>query len=152
MHPALKHALHHWTMSLHASISLNSGFRSMPLPDEIAVRLPPPPSLSLQKGGRSTGGRAGEALAYLEGRVTSTRSPCGRCGGLPASVRLPPPSASVSHSTYMQGCVHAFLVQSCLCAECCDKHVVWCVIGPPSGWHIRRVQLSLDPRDFNYHP
>ena len=46
MHPALRHALHHWTMSLHASISLNSGFRSMPLPDEIAVRLPPP-SLSL---------------------------------------------------------------------------------------------------------
>ena len=32
MHLALRHALHHWTMSLHASISLNSGFRSMPLP------------------------------------------------------------------------------------------------------------------------
>ena len=90
MHPALRHALHHWTMSLHASISLNSGFRSMPLPDEIAVR-PPPPLPQPPERGRSTGGRAGGALAYLEGRVTSTRSPCGRCGGLPASVRLPPP-------------------------------------------------------------
>ena len=47
MHPALRHALHHRIMSLHAPISLNSGFRSMPLPDEIAVRLPPPPPLSL---------------------------------------------------------------------------------------------------------
>ena len=58
-------ALHHWTMSLHATISLNSGFRSMPLPDEIAVR-------------------------------------------------LPPPSASVTHCTYMQGCVYTFEVQACL--------------------------------------
>ena len=34
MHPALRHALHHWTTSLHASFSLiNSGFRSMPLPN-----------------------------------------------------------------------------------------------------------------------
>ena len=56
MHPALRHALHHWTMSLHASISINSGFRSMPLPDEIAVRLPPPPPSASRKRGDGTGG------------------------------------------------------------------------------------------------
>ena len=56
MHPALRHALHHWTMSLHASISLNSGFRSMPLPDEIAVRVPPPLPQPVEKGEKVRGG------------------------------------------------------------------------------------------------
>ena len=59
--------------------------------------------------------RLQEGSIWVENRVAPTRCPCGRRG---VSLRLcpPPPSASVSHCPYMQGCVHAFLVQTCLCA------------------------------------
>ena len=89
----------------------------MPLPDENAVRLPPPPSVSRKDRGEGTGGvgQGGAGLPRKPGgsHVLPLRLLCGSpCACAPP----PPPSASVLHCPYMQGCVHAFLVQACLCA------------------------------------
>ena len=87
----------------------------MPLPDEYAVRLPPPP-LSQERLWRGHGG-VGQGGAGVPRKPGGPHAlPLRPPWGLPAPVPPPPPSASVSHCPYMQGCVHAFLVQTCLCA------------------------------------